>query len=69
MKINAYKVAFLAELKDFVDTRGDLTLGEILYSILRPQGENTNNKISSILDIADDKLLKRIETAKEVEND
>lgn len=63
------KGAFIAELEDFMFERSDMSIGEVLYSILRPQNGEVNGKISSILSITDSDMVKRVEKAKDIEND
>lgn len=69
MANNADRAAFIAELSDFVFKRKDLSLGEILYSFLRPQGKEKSQKISYLLETTDIEILRRVETAKEIENE
>lgn len=69
MNNNADRAAFTTELSNFIFERKDLTLGEILYSILRPQGKEKAQKLSYLLEIDDQEVLKRTEKAKEIEDE
>lgn len=69
MSNNADRAAFVAELSDFIFERKDLSLGEILYSVLRPQGKEKAQKISYLLQSTDIEIVRRVETAKEIENE
>ena len=60
------RVAIISELSSYVRERPDMSISEIVYSIFRPQGEY-ENKISAVLNLNDDRILERIETAKKLE--
>jgi|AntRauTorcE11897_2_1112592.scaffolds.fasta_scaffold01013_4 hypothetical protein len=65
----AERVAFIAELSEFIHERKDLTLGQILYSFCRPMGKEENRNVSILLEKTDSQILNKIEKAKIVEND
>lgn len=68
--MNGTRLQIANEIKQYILERDDYTVAQILYSFSRPmQVKGKTNKMSDMLDITDDQLLTRIETAKAIEDE
>lgn len=67
-ELKIQRAAFLEELTNFVSERQDMSVAEILYTILRSNNFKSS-KLSDILNISDKELLDRVEQAIENEKE
>lgn len=65
----AERAAFVTELSNYIFERKDLTIGQIIYSIYRPQGKTEATNLSYLLSLSDSESLNRIEKAIEIEKE
>lgn len=63
-----YRNIALRELKDFADNFPKYSLGEILYSVLRPEVADPTS-IKSLRDLSDEQIYTMIDKAKEIESE
>lgn len=64
------KLVIIEGLKDLIRKFPQYSFGEILYGVLRPQGEeDKSGKVSDIYKLTNSEIIRRIENFKEIEED
>ena len=64
------KLSTISELRDAVNSTPDYSMAEIIYAVLRPQGDKTQTgKLSDILKLSDQEILTRAENFKKLEHE
>lgn len=68
--MSVQKISIQNELRSLTSENPAKTMGEIIYSFTRPQGnKERTDKLSDLLKLTDNEILTAIEKAREIEKD